>query len=273
VDGASSQETSRLSAAEIFDRVTRGAEDELSRPMRNLGLSALAAGLTMGLSAVGVALLRAAVGPDHPALASLGYPVGFLAVILGRQQLFTENTLFPVALVLKRRAMLLRTAQLWVVVLVGNLVGAIVFAVLATRTSALEPAVREEVVRLGAEAAGVGFGRAFWSAVIAGWMIALVAWLVTASTDTTAQILVILVLTYVVGLGQFAHSVAGTTETLSALFDGDVSFGRSLAWFGGAVLGNAVGGVLIVALLNYGQVHGAGDVEAGEAGEGGHPAG
>jgi formate/nitrite transporter FocA (FNT family) len=254
--GVEDAETSRLSAAEIFDRVTRGAEEELARPISNLAISAMAAGLTMGLSAIGVALLRSAVGSDRPALASLGYPLGFVAVILGRQQLFTENTLFPVALLLDRRRMLGRTAVLWAVVLGGNVVGALAFALLSVRTPALPPRVRDELVELGRHAAANGHSRVFWSAVIAGWVIALVAWLVTASTDTMAQVVVVLVLTYVVGLGEFAHSVAGTTETLSALVHGDLGGGRFLWWFGGAVSGNAVGGVVIVALLNYGQVRG-----------------
>src|SRR4051794_8082844 len=102
---AGGEETSRLSAAEIFDRGTAGAEEELDRPVHNLAFSAVAAGLGMGLSALGVAALRDAVGTTggREAMSYLAYPLGFLVVILGRQQLFTENTLFPVALLLERR--------------------------------------------------------------------------------------------------------------------------------------------------------------------------
>ena len=250
-------ETSRLSAAEIFDRTTAAGEDELARPAHNLAFSALAAGLAMGLSGLGVALLLTLLGTDGvgETVAYLAYPIGFVAVILGRQQLFTENTLFPVAATLSRVSLLGRTARLWGIVLGANLVGTTLFALLATRTPALPSEVAAELATLGADQAGRPFWTVFWTAVVAGWLIALVAWLVTAGTDTVGQVLLIILLTYVVGLGKFAHSIAGSAEVLTALFSGDIGVGSSLSWHVAAVLGNIAGGVVIVALFNYGQVH------------------
>jgi formate-nitrite transporter family protein len=250
-------ETSRLSAAEIFDRVERGAEQELERPVHNLLVSAVSAGLAMGISGLGVAVLLHVLGGDRvgQSVAYLAYPLGFLIVIIGRQQLFTENTLFPVALVLEQRRLLLRTARLWAVVLLGNLVGTLLFALLATQTSALSPAVSAELAALGVEAGGKGFATVFWTGVIGGWLIALVGWLVTASTDTVGQVVIIYAVTYVVGVGHFAHSVAGSGEVLAAVLSGDLPWSSYGTWAAGAVLGNSAGGVLIVALFNYGQVH------------------
>lgn len=252
-----SDETSRLSAAEIFERVERGAEQELERPLHNLFFSALSAGLAMGISGLGVAVLLHVLGGDRvgESVAYLAYPLGFLIVIIGRQQLFTENTLFPVALVLEQRRLVGRTAQLWVVVLVGNVLGTLLFALLATQTPALSPAVTAELSLLGVDAASQSFATIFWTGVIGGWLIALVGWLVTASTDTVGQILVIFAITYVVGVGHFAHSVAGSGEVLAAVLSGDLPARSYLTWLTGAVLGNSVGGVVIVALFNYGQVH------------------
>jgi formate/nitrite transporter FocA (FNT family) len=246
-------ETSRLSADEIFERVTHGAREELKRPPHNLAFSALGAGLAMGLSAIGVAVLQHVSGSDA-SWTYLGYPLGFVAVIIGRMQLFTENTLFPVALVLAERRALSATARLWCVVLVGNLVGTALFALLATQTSALHE-VSADVVRLGAEAGSKGFTTIFWTAVVGGWIVALVAWLVTASTDTIGQVALITLLTFFLGAGHFAHSIAGSGEVLAAVFDGPLELTSYLTWLSGAVLGNVVGGVVIVALLNYGQVH------------------
>lgn len=250
-------ETSRLSAAEIFDRVEAGAEQELERPLRNLALSAVSAGLAMGISGMGVAILLQVLGHDRvgEAVAYLAYPLGFLIVIIGRMQLFTENTLFPVALVLRRRCGVGATARLWVVVLAGNVVGTFLFAVLVTRTSAVTPPVAHELARLGVVAGGQGFTTVFWTAVVGGWLIALVAWLVTASTDTVGQVFMILLLTYMVGVGHFAHCVAGSGEVLAAVLSGALPASSYLTWLAAAVLGNSVGGVLLVALLNYGQVH------------------
>ena len=250
-------ETSRLSAAEIFGRVERGAEEELERPMRNLAMSAVSAGLAMGISGLGVAVLLHVLGHDRvgESVAYLAYPLGFLIVIIGRQQLFTENTLFPVALVLDQRRYLARTLRLWVVVLSGNLVGTLMFALLATQTSAIAPAVTSELAALGIDAGSQGFATVFWTGVIGGWLIALVAWLVTASTDTVGQVLIIFVVTYLVGVGHFAHSIAGSGEVLAAVLTRDLPATSFLSWLAGAVLGNAAGGVIIVALFNYGQVH------------------
>lgn len=250
----SENETSRLSAAEIFDRVTTGAEEELSRPPHNLAFSALGAGLAMGLSGLGVAVLQSGTGSHAPWTYAL-YPVGFIAVIVGRMQLFTENTLFPVALVLEQRRHLAATARLWAVVLAGNVAGTAAFAALAVHTPSLGTPTRTALVELGTTAGEVPFGRVFWTAVVGGWIIALVAWLVTASTDTVGQVVLVLVLTFLVGAGEFAHSVAGSSEVLTAVLAGALPASDYLSWFVAAVLGNAVGGVTIVGLLNYGQVH------------------
>ena len=248
-------ETSRLSAAEIYDRVEAVAEEELERPFRSLAISGIAAGLAMGISALCVAVLLHVLGHDRvgESVAFLAYPLGFLVVIIGRQQLFTENTLFPVALVLQQRRHLGRTLQLWGVVLAGNVLGTLLFALLA-RTPALGAPTAEEPVRLGVEAGGGSFATVFWTGVVGGWLIALVAWLVTASTDTIGQVVIIFLITYVVGVGHFAHSVAGSAEVLSAVLADELPVTSYVTWLVAAVLGNAAGGVLIVTLLNYGQV-------------------
>lgn len=250
-------ETGRLSAAEIFDRVAAGGRDELERPSRNLAFSGLGAGLAMGISALGVAIAQTELGAGRVAgmVAYLLYPLGFLAVILGRQQLFTENTLFPVSLVLAERRHVASTARLWAVVLAANLVGTLLFALLAIHTPALPTDVADQLQVLGVEAGTRGFATVFWTGVVGGWLIALVAWLVTASDDTIGQLAVVFLLTYVVGLGHFAHSIAGSAEVLAAWVGGDAPLTSYLSWLAGAVTGNAVGGVVIVALFNYGQVH------------------
>ncbi len=250
-------EPSRRTASDIFDLVIAEAQTELERPSLNVAFSAMSAGLAMGLSGVGVATLTSILGdkPSTPALAYLVYPIGFVIVILGRMHLFTENTLFPVALVLEKRRMFRATLRLWSVVLSANVLGAFMFSVLATKTPGTSPEVRAELVKLGLEMGSRSSGEIFWTAVFGGWVIALVAWLVTASRESTGQILVILLGTYIVGVSGFSHSIAGSSEVLAAVLGDDLSIARFGAWFFWAVLGNVVGGVLIVAIFNYGQVH------------------
>lgn len=259
------QQTGRLSAAEIYGRVTAAGKEEVERAPQNLLFSALGAGLSMGFSGVAVAIILSVTGtgPVATALAYLGYPLGFIVVVLGRQQLFTENTLFPVALVLRTRRHLWATTRLWAVVLLGNLLGTLAFAVLAVQTPAIPAAASEELATLGATLGAHGFSSVFWTAVIAGWLVALVAWLVTASTDTTGQVLVIILITYIIGLAGLAHSIAGSSEVLAAVVAGRLPVTSYLTWISAALLGNVVGGVGIVALLNYGQVHGGEDTDSG----------
>ena len=123
----------------------------------------------------------------------------------------------------------------------------------------MSPSTRHALAELGHTAGSYGFAHVFWTAVVGGWIIALVAWLVTASTDTIGQVVLIVLLTFLVGSGEFAHSIAGSGEALGAVYDGQLAFTSYLTWLSAAVLGNAVGGVLIVGLLNYGQVHNAPD--------------
>jgi formate/nitrite transporter FocA (FNT family) len=219
-------------------------------------MSGVVGGMTMGLTAIAVGSVAGRLGDSEGArtIALLFYPVGFIAVIIGRAQLFTEQTLYPVLLLLKEKRHLLNVARIWGIVLSANVVGAILFSLLVTKTSALPVATEHAIVRLGADAVAGSAGHFFWSGIFGGWLIALVAWMVTASHRTIGQLLVIWLLTFVVGVGHFAHSVATSCEILVGVFDHSVSLGSFVGWFWAAVAGNSVGGVVIVSLLNYGQV-------------------
>jgi formate/nitrite transporter FocA (FNT family) len=254
--GGSADQQSRLTATQIFARVKKEGREELGRPALALLASGFAAGLAMGLSALGVATLTAILGNDGAAnvVAHLVYPLGFLAVILGRAQLFTENTLYPIVVVLEDREGVLATARLWGLVLVSNVAGAALFAWVAADTSALLPSMRAALLATGGEIAARSGAGTFWSAVVGGWLIALVAWIVTSTTSTSGQFLVIWSLTFLVGVGTFAHSIASSTEVLAAVFAARIDLPAFLRWFPLAVAGNIVGGIVAVSLLNYGQV-------------------
>ena len=103
-------------------------------------------------------------------MAYLIYPIGFIAVIIGRQQLFTENTLYPVVLVLDERKHLLSTLRLWAVVFISNIAGALLFAALCTYTTALKPDIKTKLLELGVTAVQGSFGHFFWSGVVGGWL-------------------------------------------------------------------------------------------------------
>jgi formate/nitrite transporter FocA (FNT family) len=253
-------DTKRPTAPQIFDAAKKNAREELQRSVRTLAFSGLAGGLAMGLTGLSVASMRSILGTGswEELVSFLVYPIGFIAVIIGRAQLFTENTLYPVVLVLdeprKLRVNLIKMLRLWGVVFAANVCGAYLFALLAIRSSALSTDIARELVKLGTEAVNHPTGHIFWSGVIGGWLIALVAWMVTASQWTIGQVIMIWLLAFVVGIGKFAHCIATSGEILSAVEGGSLAAGSYFHWLLFATLGNIAGGVVIVSVLNYGQV-------------------
>jgi len=249
-------DSSRRSASQILEQVANNGRDELARSSHALAFSGIAGGLTMGLTGLAVAIAGATLGSERNAeiISHLLYPLGFIAVIIGRAQLFTENTLYPVILVLDERRHLRNMLRLWAIVFPANVLGAFLFALLVIRTPSLRPEYASELIRIGQSALDSSTTHIFWSAVIGGWLIALVAWMVSASHWTIGQIAIIWIVTFVVGLGHFAHCIATSGEILSAVVAGQASAGAYGHWILFATLGNIVGGVTIVSLLNYGQV-------------------
>lgn len=259
----------RPSAQDIYEQVANNARQELGRSSVALAISGLAGGIFMGLSGLGnaivIALLTApGAEPTNATLfiAKMFYPLGFIVVILGRSQLFTENTLYPVALVLSEKKHLWKTLRLWGIVLPANVLGALAFAAIAGLTGALAPNMVHALSQLGVEALHHPVETIFWSGVMGGWIIATVAWLVSASHSITGSVMIIWMLAFVVGLGNFAHCIAGSGEILTAVLVGQASLTSFLHWLGLAVAGNICGGVGMVTLLEYGQVVYGGDAEA-----------
>ncbi len=258
-------DSSRPKAHEIFEQVAKNGRDELHRSTRALAVSGLAGGFTMGLTGMAVATVRALLpaGTTSNLISFFFYPIGFIAVIIGRAQLFTENTLYPVVLVLTDRHYVKDTLRLWATVLSANVAGAFLFALLVVRTSALEPKVVSELVKVGTEMVSASMANVFWSGIIGGWLIAFVAWVVTASQWTIGQLAMIWLLTFLVGAGHFAHCIATSDEILTAALGGPVPIATYFRWLFFATSGNIIGGVTIVSLLNWGQVH-AGESEPGK---------
>jgi formate-nitrite transporter family protein len=248
----------RFSSEEIHDHVLEAADAELERPLAALFWSALAAGLVIGWSLVVGAYLTT-ITPEllHRAVAAAAYPIGFIFVIIGRSQLFTENTLEPVLPVLERRNLstLRRMLRLWGIVLLGNMVGALIFAWLLARTHAVDADLRNAMITMAEKATTGGVAFTLYRAVFAGWLIALTAWLVSATQMTGAQIVLIWLTTAPISAFGFRHSVVGAVEALYVAAAGGWGWGSAIGQFiVPAVLGNIVGGVIFVALVNHKQV-------------------
>jgi len=260
----------RPSAQDIYAQVAHNARQELGRSTISLLISGFAGGTFMGLSAMGNAIVLAlltsggaiAATGTVQVVAKMFYPLGFIVVILGRSQLFTENTLYPVALVLSEKRHFWNTMRLWSAVLPSNVLGALAFAALAALTPALKPEFVQALSQLGLEALHNPTATVFWSGVLGGWIIALAAWLVSGSHSITGSVMIIWMLTFVVGLGNFAHCIATSGEVLVAVLTNRAPWRAYPAWLLPAVLGNICGGVGMVTLIEYGQVIYGGDAKA-----------
>ncbi len=230
---------------------------ELHRPISGLFLSGLAAGLDIGfgpfLMAVVLAHPRGGLAPALLELLVAGaYSVGFLFVVLGQSDLFTEQTTLATLPVLHGRATYRQLGKVWAVVYTANLLGVTLFAALAvvlgTQTEIVSSAVLGEIAH--------GLTKYRWwvtllGGVLAGWLMGLLSWLVSATRDTVSLILVVIIVTGAIAYAHLPHSIAGTMEVLLGVFGGHVSldsFATFLLW---STLGNIIGGTVFVTLLRH----------------------
>lgn len=241
----------------IHEIIREEGETALERTFTGLAWSGLAAGLSMGFSFLAQALLHAGL-PDAPwrhLVDSLGYSIGFVLVILGRQQLFTESTLTAVLPVLteKDARTLGACLRLWSIVILANLAGTWIFAALITPEGLFQPETRAALSQLASAPTEASFGITCLKAILAGWLIALMVWILPSARS--ARLLTVLIITYVVGLGRLAHSIAGSVEAAYAVLDGSSNLGAYwLRFLVPTVLGNILGGVALVALVNHASV-------------------
>jgi formate/nitrite transporter FocA (FNT family) len=254
------EERSAPEGSVVYEAIRKEGESELQRTTSALAWSGLAAGLSMGFSFVGKAVLEHHLPKAEwaPLLTNFGYAFGFLIVILGRQQLYTENTLTVILpfLMNKKLSILANIARLWTVVLLANLAGAFVFAAVMARTVAVSPGVRESMRHLAQEAMGHDFATLALRGVFAGWLIAVMVWLLPFAEQL--RTLVIILVVYLVGISHFPHIIAGAVDVFFLVAEGTTGFGEALAGFVlPTLLGNTIGGVTLVAILGHLQ-HGEG---------------
>ncbi|MHB1415984.1 MAG: formate/nitrite transporter family protein [Chloroflexota bacterium] len=254
----SASERARPTAAVIHETIVREGEEELSRPPTQLAWSGMAAGLSMGFSLLAQGAIAAFLPSNLPGaevVISLGYSVGFLVVILGRQQLFTENTITPILPLLESREheTMFRVVRLWAIVLATNLAGALAFAWILALTQVLPPGARDAMVDIGLSELQGGFGNVLMRGIFAGWLIALMVWMLPGAE--AEQVAIIIIITTLIGLANLAHVIAGSVEVFYSGLLGSASWVTIVFEFiVPAFMGNVTGGVGLVAIFNHGQV-------------------
>lgn len=244
-------------AAVLHEIIRYQGDQELERTIASLWWSALAAGLTMGLSLMAMGLFYSRL-PDNDSsqvIASLGYSAGFLAVILARQQLFTENTLTAVLPLMTTPTLLNlgRLLRLWSVVLVGNLAGTLLVAWVMLELPIFDSKTDVAFLEVGRKVMKNDISQMFAKGIVSGWMIATMVWMIPSMEH--AKIWIIVLITYLMALGDFTHIVVGSVEVSYLVWSGDESWSRFWLEFALPTLaGNIIGGSFIFALISHAQV-------------------
>ncbi|SDU32406.1 formate/nitrite transporter family protein [Stappia sp. ES.058] len=247
----------RLRAAVVYEIIRQEGEEELARAPRNLWWSGIAAGLSIGFSILGEALLRAYlpdVGWRH-LIENLGYGTGFLIVILARQQLFTENTLTAVlpAISAGKQYTYWRVLRLWGIVLLANIVGTALFgSALASGLFITEP-VFDAVEALSAHLMEIPPIQMFLRGIVAGWVVATLVWLLPSAEHS--KIAIIFLMAWLIAALDLTHVVAGSVEAVFAFWTGHASLADIVGGFLlPTLMGNIIGGSALFALIAYAQV-------------------
>lgn len=222
-----------IGAQVVYEAVRLEGEDEMKRPAVALAWSGLAAGLSMVFSLFSEAALTRYLPQAtwRPLVARAGYAVGFLIVILGRQQLFTENTLTVILPLLlhKDRTTMMKVLRLWVIVLSANIVGTFLFAAVVARGHFLEPGIQQSLMEVAATHIGPEFWTVLLRALFAGWLVALMVWMLPDAASS--RVVVILIIMYLIGIASLNHVIAGSATVFYLVSVGKLSLGRYFTAF------------------------------------------
>ncbi|MGB3776215.1 MAG: formate/nitrite transporter family protein [Leeuwenhoekiella sp.] len=254
----SSDIASRKTHGEILKEQIIEGQETYNRSTSSILLSSLTAGLEIGFSYLLLcslgSFLYGKVGEDVIVKArSLVYPIGFVLVILGQSILFTEQTSLLSLPVLNNKRSIRSLFRLWGTVILGNLLGGCFMAILITWIgSQLHIFSSQTVLRIAEHVTGVDNTVIFVSAILAGWLMGLLSWLLTSSKETISRIVLIFIVTGVMAFTDLHHSIIGNVEVFAGLLNGSsITIWQYVSFEGIALMGNAIGGVFFVALLKY----------------------
>ncbi len=243
----------------LEEQINMGLQEH-RRDKSRLFLSSVTAGMEVGFSVLlmGVlyTLFHASISDSAMKLAlGVAYPIGFLFVVIGRSELFTEHTNVAILPVLDRRVGLISLGRIWGIIYTGNLIGGYmiggIIIAIAPRMGIVTLSALEH---LGAKMIPYDWYIILGSGLLAGWMMGLLSWLVTASRETISQIFIVILVTSVIGIGGLHHSIVGSIEVFTAMLIYDkINLPEYLHFQVWTTIGNILGGAVFVALFHYGQ--------------------
>jgi formate/nitrite transporter FocA (FNT family) len=243
----------RFTSEDIFERIIQVADEEVSKGARELFFSALAAGFAITLTFFLYASMTDAT-EGHALFSSILYPLGFVYIILGNYQLFTENTLPPVALIIERMASIPTMLTVWGIVLTGNLTGGFFGAMLLGETGIFTEGAASAAAGLAQSALATPWNDLFVRGIMAGFIVAGVVWLDYAAKDTMTRFWLVYLAFFSISVGNLNHSVVSGVEVFYLHFAEGAGLVTGIyTLLLPVLLGNIVGGVILVTIVNYFQ--------------------
>lgn len=229
---------------DAYDRLVSEGRDRLVRPLLSLSATGLLGGVDVGVGVLIYLVVEAQTGSKL--LAALAFPIGFVALLLAKSELFTENFLVPVTAVVAREGSIVGLVRLWLVTLATNLMAGFVMAGLIVVAL---PGVRETVITAGSYYAHLGVSwRSFFLAVLAGAVITLLTRMQHASDSIGVKIVPAVIMSFVLVGAELFHSVLDSILMFGGLLTGRADYGY-LDWLGAlgwSAFGNIVGGLVLV---------------------------
>lgn len=252
-----SQDSAKTHGEILRDQIIDALET-YDKSYQSLFTSSLTAGLEIGFSYLMICslyffLMGKVEDTSLIRIVSLVYPLGFILVVLGQSILFTEQTALLTLPVLNNKRTVGSMLKLWGTVIAGNLVGGYLIAgILLWLGPHLGIFTEEVVVRIATHVVHAELHVIFVSAIIAGWLMGLLSWLLASSRDTISRIVMIFFITAVMSFTGLHHSIIGSVEVFSGMLSSpDISVWDYLSFQSTALIGNAFGGAIFVALLKY----------------------
>ncbi|MEP0714239.1 formate/nitrite transporter family protein [Algoriphagus sp.] len=243
---------------EILREQINHAKDTYDKSAQSIFTSSLTAGLEIGFSYLLICtlyffLIDKVDDSSLIRIVALVYPLGFILVVLGQSILFTEQTALLTLPVLNKKQTIGSMLKLWGIVIVGNLIGGYIIAgILLWLGPHLGIFTIDVVVAIAEHVLHPPTTVVFVSAIVAGWLMGLLSWLLASSRDTISRIVMIFMITAVMSFTGLHHSIIGSVEVFSGMLSSpDISLWDYVSFQSTALLGNAFGGAIFVALLKY----------------------
>lgn len=247
------EENLSLTSPTIYGIIAQEGEEEMRRPFNSLLFSGIASGLCISFSLFTMGYLSLLT--DNPLIIAFGYTIGFLIVIKGRLQLLTENTITVILPLLKRPTSrnFYLTGRLWLIVFCANMIGTALTALLVGPGGISMPDHLAAFIKISHHALDKSHTDMFLTAIPAGFILASMVWMLPSSQSS--KTIIIILMTFVISIGEFSHVIAGSTEAFLLVFTNEIPFQEAATYIALAAAGNIIGGTALFSMLAYGQTY------------------